>query len=350
MSRRTWVAAAAALALCPALALAQSAWRQQAVPWIQPPAFVAMQHQHWYGPRATDWQQAGAALSAALAQDCATGRDWSAARPAWRRSLQAWDALATVAVGPLVERRSARRVDFQPTRPDAIARALQNAEAGPLDAELLGSAARGLPALEWLLWSPQAPRPQAAACRYATTLATDLQDEAAALAEGFARRSADEPDEALVVEQMSEAVNQWLGGIDALRMQAIERPLHEARTRGLARPVLPRGLAGAAASDRAARWGALRALMAFDGRVAPPVGTALLPVETVLRGKGRNPLADRLRAQVAVVDRALRAAQGDAPAALSRLSEALSALRRLVESEAAPALDIRIGFSDADGD
>ena len=78
-----------------------------------------------------------------------------------------------------------------------------------------------------------------------------------------------------------------------------------------------------------------------------------MPLETQLRGMGLNPLADRLRQASEQVDAALaQVAQAGVqnPAAIQRTARALAALKFLAESEVAPALQVSIGFSDADGD
>lgn len=348
---KAWLGAAV-LAVAAGGAAAQSQWRVQAVPVIPPAVFVAMQTNHWNAPRATEFAAQAGELQRSLASHCAGGAA-EPARGAWRRTLAAWSRLSSVAVGPLVTRRSARRIDFQPVRPTLIEQALKAAGDGAPEMDRIGSAARGFAALEWLLWpqSRLARGPDAAAaCRLAQALAADLLAEADVLAAGFTPLDAEALDEAEVVERMGEAINQWVGGIDALRMQAIERPLLEALARRTSRPVLPRALSGASAEDRASRWAALRALLVFDGPVAPQPGTALVPVETVLRGRGLNPLADRVVAGAKAVDRALAAARKNTPATLRAAGAALASLRNLVEAEVAPVLEVRIGFSDADGD
>lgn len=472
------VGVAALLMLTTWQSAAQSDWRQQAVPYIGLPTLVRMQDAHWYAPRTVEYIRRVEALQQALDAHC-QGGVVIPARTAWREALVAWDRLSAVAVGPLVERRSARRIDFQPSRPEAIEKAVAAQAEGTLDMELVGSAARGFPALEWLLWTPPAgvspkappaprsaartgkakaavrapaksgkgsgkssgkasgkaktlvadPLPQAvshllnlaaqasgqkstagkannrptakpsskasakapsrktssrsgarssasaaadplmdvggrgaagsasrtaqpAACKFAQALAADLRAEGLALAEGFAKRLETEPDEAQVVERASESVNQWLGGLEQLRMQAIERPLAEADSNSKARgrPPLPRLLSGSSAVDRQARWSALRSLAVFDGAVAPEPDTALVPLETLLRGRGLNPLADRLHASAVAVDQALNEALPNTSSSLQAASQAIAQLRKLVEDEVAPAMDIRIGFSDADGD
>jgi uncharacterized protein len=338
MRRRALVFVAAAL---PLAARAQTDWRRVAVPAYAPPAFVDGALAFWYVPRADAFAAAASRLGAALRDGCGP-----AAQTAWREAMLAWVRLSAVAIGPLIERRSARRIDFQPTRPASIEKAIVERPDGEAAFERVGSAAKGFAALEWLLWDRAAPKTPEA-CAYALQLGLDIGREAEALRAAFVALRDRERDDATVVALMSEAVNQWIGGLEQLRLQGIERPLQEARSRGRAAPAYPRAVSGTSAAEREARWAALRALAAFDGPAAPAAGEGLVPLETYLRGKGLNPLADRLRGTVA---RSGRGLASTAPAALQAAARELAGLKRLVEGEVAPALDVRVGFSDADGD
>lgn len=342
MRRRALLRRATAVLLplaLPAALRAQSNWRDAAVPSYRPPDFVDGALRFWFVPRVDEFAARADALVAALAAGCGP-----AAQAAWREALLAWVRLSTIAVGPLLERRSARHIDFQPARPDSIEKAIAAQPSGEAAMERIGSAAKGFAALEWLLW-PRTPTPEA--CRYAGELAQDIAREAVALKAAFIALRDRERDDEAVVALMSEMLNQWIGGVEQLRVQGIERPLHEARSRGRGQPPFPRVLSGSSAADRGARAQALRALAVFDAPAAPAPGEGLLPLETYLRGKGLNPLADRLRAA------ALQATQGlggDAAPSLQAASRRLARLKHLAEAELAPALDVRVGFSDADGD
>lgn len=336
---------AAAVALGPRICAAQVQWRSVAVPYYTPPDFVQGQRDGWYRPRAADFVAACDRLVAAIQALCG-GAPIGAARQAWLAALLDWARLSAVAVGPLIERRSARRIDFAPTRVDAVARAIVRRPSGEADFDTIGSAGKGFGALEQLLW-PRAPT-DAAACRYGAEVAADIRREAQALAMAFAAPLGDE--EAQTLAAMSEAVNQWVGGIEQLRVQGLERPLREASARGLARPVPARAASGAGLAEREARWAALRALAVFEGAQAPAAGQGLVALEPYLRGKGLNPLADRLAAAARGVDHGLAAAREPRPERWRAAARSLAALRSVVETEVAAALDIRLGFSDADGD
>lgn len=338
MKRRALLRDAMLLAT-PGLARAQSNWRDAAVPSYLPPDFVDGALKFWFVPRAKDFAARADAMVTALGAGCGPS-----AQSAWREALLAWVRLSAVAVGPLLERRSARRIDFQPTRPESIERAVAAQPAGEAAMERVGSAAKGFAALEWLLWSP---RPSAGQCRYAGELAQDIAREAAALKAAFVAQRDRERDDEAVVAAMGEMVNQWIGGIEQLRLQGIERPLHEARSRGRTKPPFPRALSGSSAAERGARAQALRALAVFDAKAAPAAGAGLVPLETYLRGKGLNPLADRLRTAATQAGNGL---SSDAMPALQTAARRLASLKHLAEADVAPALDVRVGFSDADGD
>jgi predicted lipoprotein len=242
MRRRAFALAAAAL---PVAVHAQTDWRRVAVPAYAPPAFVDGALRFWYVPRAEAFAAAAQRLSASLRGGCGP-----AAQIAWREALLAWVRLSAVAIGPLVERRSARRIDFQPTRPASIEKAIAARPQGEAAFERVGSTAKGFAALEWLLWDRAAAK-TADACSYAHEVALDIGREAQALQDAFVALRDRDRDDAAAVALMSEAVNQWIGGLEQLRLQGIERPLHEARSRGRAAPALPRAASGAAAAERA---------------------------------------------------------------------------------------------------
>lgn len=336
MRRREAAAAVLLLAGAPR-ASAQSDWRRVAVPVYAPAAVVRGLLHDATVPRARAFAQAAGALVTTLRASCGP-----AARAAWREALVAWSELNAIAFGPLLQRRSARRIDFQPVRPALLARAVKSAPQDEAAMERIGSAAKGFAALEALLWSP---RPAPADCAYALQAALDLQREADALARDFA--ALEQADDTTLAGLFGELLNQWIGGLEQLRLQAIERPLRESVTRGA--QAFARHRSGSDAAERAARWRALRGLALFAGAAAPPPGAGLAPWETVLRGQGLNPLADRLRQAALRVDAALRDG-GRSPAALRQAARQLAALKALAEAELAPALDVRVGFSDADGD
>lgn len=358
-SRRTW---AIALALAGSTAAqAQSNWQREAVPYYDTVQVLQGIYGHAALPHAQAFERTAQAMAPAIGVLCAAsapaqGRAALAgARSAWQGATQAWEQLSAVAIGPVIARRSLRSIDFAPTRPALIARAIATQPEGAKAFERIGTPAKGLPALEWLLWTSPAT-PHSPACHYAQEVALDVAREASALQAGYAQAAATDwgagDEQERSGQAMGEFVNQWVGGIERLRWAHMEKPLRAAQ--GQRAPDYPRAASGQTLAAWSAAWAALRSVTVLpDGASAPVPGTALVPLETVLRGMGLNPLADRLRQASAQVDAALaQVAQAgvDHTDAIERTARALAALKFLGESEVAPALQVSIGFSDADGD
>ena len=214
----------------------------------------------------------------------------------------------------------------------------------------IGSAAKGLAALEWLLWAPSAPR-HPAAMSFATEVARDLLREAEGVAKGFEAMANGEMHEEAVVASFAEILNQWIGGLEMLRMQRLVRPVEEARTRGIRAPLMLRPWSGLDAEERSVRWRAIENVSMLSGHEAPQRGRGqLVSIETYLRGRGLNSLADRLRAAMITAAKAMRAAEQDRPVDMLRAAQRLHLVKHLAEMDLAPALEVRVGFSDADGD
>ena len=337
---------------------------QVAVPYYSAGQFVTGLYRDQMLPLARRFAADGEALQAALGALCkaepadpaAMATALERARSGWVEALDAWESLSAVAVGPVIERRSLRAIDFQPTRPRLIERAIAAAPATATDMERIGTPAKGFPALEWLLWT-RPVQPATPACDYAIRVSMEITDEAKALRDGFAALAArdwgpsdaEEGSDAAAVAAMGEAVSQWVGGVERLRWQRIERPLREARSRGQP-PGFARTASGADRAAWQADWRGIRSLALEQAAEPVTPGAGLAPLETFLRSRGALDLADRLREGLLDTDRKMAAIDPGDEATLSAATAALERLKRLVEVDAAPALQVRIGFSDADGD
>lgn len=356
MKLRGW--AVVVLAATAQAAAAQNVPANVAVPFYGPPAFVKGAYQYWYAPRANAFANEAAALPIAIERLCnahtaAATEPLQYARTRWQSAGLAWDALSAIAAGPLLQRRSARQIDFAPTRPELIARAVRLNPTDVQAMERVGTPAKGFPALEWLLWT-QPVAPGSPACRYTVLAAREIEAEAKALAHAFGELAARDwaADEPAAVAAMSELLNQWVGGLERLRWAHMEKPLRSARTSSARNnvPAYPRAASGSTRQSWAAQWQGLRALAVASGNEAPAPGAGLVPLETYLRGRGLNPLANKVASAAVQVTRQLQAADpSDANRTLAA-ARAASGLKRLAEVEIAPALEVNIGFSDSDGD
>jgi uncharacterized protein len=294
-------------------------------------------HLEWSAPRAAEFARAAGQLTPAIQTYCDAPAERAEpalqqARKTWRVTLTEWERLAGVAFGPVLERRAQRQIDFLPTRPRMIEKAIAAAPTDAAAMELIGTPAKGLPALEWLMWV-KPMHPASPECRYAVKVAAEIQREALAL-------SVAAPTNVDPVAALSELVNQWVGGLDRLRWNSMEMPVHVARHGGGQQaPNFPRRASDADAAAWAAQWQTLRSL------ARGPVS-----MQNALRERGRNDLADAL---VLAVDQADAGMHGLDTADLSRVlaaAQRLAALKRMVVDTVAPALGVNIGFSDADGD
>jgi uncharacterized protein len=360
--------AALAPAVLPAVAQAQvpaaaPAWQRNAVPFYDTVHVLHGIYGHWALPRAQDFDRGARALVPAVAALCqapvADGKAaLESARTAWQATARAWEQLAAVSIGPVIARRSQRAIDFTPTRPALIEKAIGTQPQGAKAFERIGTPAKGLPALEWLLWTRPA-QPGSPACSYAHEVAQDVARESAALAKAYADAAATdwgaEDEQEQSTAAISEFVNQWVGGIERLRWAQMDKPLRTAASASGARtPDYPRTASGTTLAAWAATWGGLRSVTALpENADIPAAGQALVPLEMVLRGKGQNPLADKLRRATDKVDASMAQVQKSGlqnQAAVQQAAKDLTALKFLAESEVAPALQVSIGFSDADGD
>lgn len=189
--------------------------------------------------------------------------------------------------------------------------------------ERVGTPAKGFPALEWLLWT-RPVEPGSPACRYAALLAREIDAEAQALSKAFAElaQRAWANDEQAAVAAMGELLNQWVGGLQRLRWDHMEKPLRSAVG---GKPAYPRAASGGTRQSWASRWQALRALGVAQGNTVPAPGEGLVPLETYLRGRGLNPMADRLVAASADAARNIQAAASTDPGRTLAAAQALAA-------------------------
>lgn len=336
-----------------ASAVAQANWREVAVPLYGVDAYARGEALS-LDARAARFDAASRLLTATLTGYCdgdPKSAGLAAAKAQWGKTAAAWDALSAMSTGPLIERHSARSIDFMPPRQALLARAVASAPKNAADMERIGAPARGIPALELLLWPTvhvtlQSDSPE---CDYARMLAADIEREAHALSGAAHQRAENRVENEEALARLIETINQWVGGVEQLRWAYLRKPLDVAMTRG-GPPDFPRRLSGQAAVTWAVRWQTLRDTAVLGDRPVPQPGEAQVPFESLLRGRGLNPLADKLVSATAKVDRSLRGLRPDAPGRIRAAAQALGELTALAQEQLAPALDVRMGFSDADGD
>ncbi len=295
-------------------------------------------------PASTALLQSAQALAQSLAGD---HTPWAQHRPLWVQTLLAWETLAAVAVGPLLERRSARAIDFWPTRPTQIQRLLQTGLGSITTLQQLdtvGASARGLPALEWLLWKTDG---SGHALPYASLLAQQIVAESAALLAGYQQLATTDREEADAWSLYGEWFGQSVGGLDQLRTKKMV-----ADTRGKDSSVWLRGVSG----QTTAGWQAqARGLQAFlVGTPAAQLAAPGLPVagslNSLLLGRGHMAHSQSLQLRTSAMVRAVHAARPADAASLRAAQAALGQVSALANALAGNVLHIALGFTDADGD
>lgn len=287
----------------------------------------------------------------------------AAVRTQWQTTQVSWEALLTPSVGPLVSRRSQRQIDFWPTRPELIARALKAEPQTLIDMERVGTPAKGLPAMEWLLtqWSePGRGQPTARDCRFASLIAQGITEEARALDGEFAILATKDwtasPEDATAA--MAEWVNQWLAGLERLRWAQIEKPIVSHQTSHADKPTEKVAFARLSRDSNLMGWQAQWLSLLTQARLTeaqyrnpPPPGKALVPIEALLLGKGQLALAGRWVAALDKVTVAMASLTPQStPTQLLAVTQLMKTVSVLFQNEVATALDIPLGFSDADGD
>ena len=152
MTMRTLAALLLALPLATLAQTAVPTWQREAIPFYDTVHALQGIYGHWALPRAQDFDRNARALVPAVAALCqapaADGRAaLASARTAWQATARAWEQLAAVSIGPVIARRSQRAIDFTPTRPALIEKAIATQPQGAKAFERIGTPAKGLPAL-----------------------------------------------------------------------------------------------------------------------------------------------------------------------------------------------------------
>lgn len=334
-------------------------------PAIAAPYYSAEQamqglYTHHLPPLARDFQAQADRLVDTTGQYCNGQATLPALRAQWQATLVGWESLSTPAVGPLVTRRSQRQIDFWPTRPDLLRRAMEKTPATLADMDRVGTPAKGFPAFELLLnqWSASRQPAPPAACRYAGLVAQGIAAEARALRTELgpwaSKAWEDEPEGTTAA--LAEWVNQWLAGLERLRWAHIEKPISSHRTTGNAARGTPvpytRLDRDSALRDWRAQWQSLLAQGRLPPGAQPPAaGSALVPMEALLMGKGQLALAQTWGQALDQVTAGLgRLTPGSSERELLAVTKSMKAVTVLFQNEVAAALDVPLGFSDADGD
>ncbi len=300
------------------------------------------------------------ALATAVASVC-TGADLATAAAAWTAVRLDWAVTAGFAFGPVAEQMQAGPLDFWPVRPDTVEARIAEAPAS-IDAAWLaglGTSAKGLPALEYLLFAapltPGTPR-----CAYAVALADDIAARTGALADAWqgehagALRSAGHGSERYPSEQagLDAVVNASIENLYRMVKDKLDRPLGNLTGSAPDPALVESQYSGTAIAELEANLDGFA--LVYLGADLEPAGDPGLGALVAARDPG---LDDRILAQLAVARGALAQIPGplgDAlladRSAVQTARDEIDALRRLIKLDVAGLLGVTLMLSDNDGD
>ncbi|MEZ4427839.1 MAG: imelysin family protein [Nannocystaceae bacterium] len=294
-----------------------------------------------------------------------------AAQEAWRVARAPWSRSEAFAFGPVKEIGVKNGIDFWPARPDNVETAITLAvEINAGTADSVGASAKGLPAMEYLLFGEGYDDALALAaftdvdagahrCAYLTALARDLEVRATALADAWlgdgghlgALQAAGAGSELYPTTQdaLDELVNGIVGDVTVMVEIKLGKPLGDA-SGGIIDP----GLVESRFSDNALadlREDLVGAAAIYLGAGDGGEGlTALVrAVDPALDARVRAGFIDAAAA-IDGAPRPLRLAIESDGAGVTALQGELDALRRLLKLEVVSALGVTLTLTDNDGD
>lgn len=286
------------------------------------------------------------ALSVATARYCETDGN---AQPAHMQQLQAqyakaylaWLELSAVVMGPMLDNNTVRQIDFRPLRLNLLERAIKKQPQGAQTMAMIGSPAKGFPALEYLLTQNnfKSGTPQ---CNYAHEVVLDIAHTVAGLKWDDAQAQG---------TGMQLYFNQLVGATHNLAWERMEKPLLKNRDEADANAGhWPFSEFQLTEKAWAAQWQGIEHLLMVTSQTVPQADTQVIPLEAYLRGLGKIELADTLVAHSSAVDVAIRSNDITKPASVQQSVKALKVLKGFLESEVAKGLKVSIQFSSSDGD
>jgi len=307
-----------------------------------------------------DFEARAGLLSEATAALCAAPDEAAleAARDAWWSAKAPWQRAEIIHFGPTEEypERLGPKLDDWPVNAEAV-EALVAGEGGltPGDFEEMGTATRGLPVVEYLLWeAPDSLLGEARRCEVAAGAAADVAGNAALLAEVWDRdwapalSGSEEATGALYATPQAvidEWANRMVYTVENIRAEKLGKPLGDSAGGEPQPDALESRPSGRSLTDA-------RDALAGVGDVWSGVdrpGMIGLVEDAELSARIDALLAAALAALAAVPETLEHTIQGDTASAVAA-QEALQALQVGLQVELAQALGVTVAFNDNDGD
>lgn len=316
--------------------------------------------------RYQDFEARAAQLDAAAAQLC-VGPDATAlasARDAWWAAREPWKQAELVQFGPVVDypERLGPKLDDWPVRADSVEELVAGDGGLELDDfDAMGSATRGLPVVEYLLWErgddtlvalTDDPR----RCAVMAGAAADVARNAALLAELWRTDWVDRagsPDTATedLFGTTQDAIDTWVNRmaftVENVRTTKLGKPAGDSAGGEPQPDTIESRASGRSLTDAADALAGVRA--AWQGGEAWPGVTALLADDPDLATR-LDGLFDDAATATAAIPETLETSVTASPGSIDDAQDALQALQVGLQVELAPALGVTITFNDNDGD
>jgi uncharacterized protein len=279
-------------------------------------------------------------LDSSSTKYCEGGLQREALKAQYSQTYLAWLELSAVVMGPMLLNNTVRQIDFRPLRVNLLERAIKKQPQGAQAMALVGSPAKGFPALEYLL-EQTAFKAGAPECNYAQEVVRDM-----------IRTVSDLNWQGVDQADMQLYFNQLVGATHNLAWERMEKPLLKNRDELAAGGTVdwPFSALGLTEKTWAAQWQGLADLLVVNTQTVPDPAQQVVPLEAYLRGLGKIDLADTLLLHANAVAAALKANDISKPASVEQSVKAAKALKGFLETEVAKGLNVSIQFSSSDGD
>lgn len=331
------------------------------------PAVIASLAEHVAGTRYGEFETRAAALASASAALCAAPSEGtlSSAREAWWSAREPWKRAELILFGPVVEYpdRFGPKIDDWPVNADAVEELV--AGEGTLDQDAfdgMGSATRGLPVVEYLLWERGEQTVDALSsdprrCEVLAGAAADVSANAARLEEAWrtdwqARLSSPEAkaddDYDTVQDVLDEWVNRMGFTVENIRSTKLGGPLGDSSGGEPQPDAIESRYSGRSLTDARDALAGVRD--AWTGDVGGDNPGIVDLVDDASFVTSTDTLFDEAEGRLAEVPETLEETVTLQPEIAARAQEALQALQVAIQVDLAQALGVTVAFNDNDGD
>lgn len=331
------------------------------------PAVIASLAEHMAATRYAEFEARAETLASASAVICAapTEEALTSAREAWWSAREPWKRAEIVQFGPVVEYpdRLGPKIDDWPVNADAVEELVAGEGALDQDAfDAMGSATRGLPVVEYLLWERGDPTLDALTasgrrCEVLAGAAADVSANAARLEEVWrtdwqARVSSPEgktdDDYDTVQDVLAEWVNRMGFTVENIRSTKLGAPLGDSSGGEPQPDAIESRYSGRSLTDARDALAGVRD--AWTGDVGGDHTGIVDLVDDAGLVTSTDALFDEAEGRLAEVPETLEETVTLQPEIAARAQEALQALQVAIQVDLAQALGVTVAFNDNDGD